>query len=179
MPKLTDMKTSKYLICNDILTTEDQPAEFVLHNHHPRFLAKVEQLDFEEIENRPEKPFADILYVNGEGAMMIYRLTVTEFYERASEEDVLDELFPARDYYTRYLQDIETEESGKEGFSVKDFSPELPGLKILKSSDSWTVIYNGVIAEFSTEEEMDEFLEQDLNVDPELLDKGVINQLKE
>jgi hypothetical protein len=172
------MKTSKYLICNDIMAKEGQPAEFVLHNHHPRFLAKVEELDFDELENRPEKPFADILYVNGKGAMVIFRLTVTEYYERADEEDILDELFPARDYYTQYLQEIESEESGKEGFPVKDFSPELPGLKILQSSVNWTVVYNGVIAEFSTEEEMDEFLEHDLNIEPELLDKGVINEFE-
>lgn len=172
------MRTSKYLICNDIMAKEGQPAEFILHNHHPRFLAKVEELDFEELENRPDKPFADILYVNGEGAMVIYRLTVTEFYERAEEEDVLDELFPARDYYTTYLQEIESEEEGREGYPVKDFSPELPGLKILQSSDNWTVIYNGVIAEFQTEEEMDEFLEHDLNIEPELLDKGVINEFE-
>lgn len=172
------MKTSKYLICNDILATEGQPAEFILHNHHPRFLAKVEELDFDELENRPEKPFADVLYVNGEGAMEIYRLTVTEFYERAEEEDVLDELFPARDYYTRYIQDIEAEDGGKKGFPVKDFSAELPGLKILQSPDSWTVIYNGVIAEFSAEEDMDDFLEHDFGIEPELLDQGVINQFE-
>jgi hypothetical protein len=172
------MKTPKYLICNDITAIEGQPAEFILHNHHPRFLAKVEELDFDEIENLPEKPFADILYVNGQKAMVIYRLTVTEFYERAEEEDVLDELFPARDYYTQYLQEIESEEEGKEGFPVKDFSPDLPGLKILQSSVNWTVIYNGVIAEFTTEEEMDEFLEHDLNIEPEMLDKGVINEFE-
>src|ERR1035437_2883990 len=147
------MKTPKYLICNDIIAVEGQPAEFILHNHHPRFLAKVEQLDFDEIANRPEKPFADILYVAGDGAMFIYRLTVTEFYERAEEADVLDELFPARDYYTNYIQDIEAEDGGKEGFPVKDFSPELPGLKILQSTEIWTVIYNGVVAEFTSEDD--------------------------
>jgi len=172
------MKTSKYLICNDIMAKDDQPAEFILHNHHPRFLAKVEELDFNELENRPEKPFADILYINGKGIMMIYRLTVTESYERADEEDVLDELFPARDYYTRYLQDIEIEDGEKEGFPVKDFSPELPGLKILQSTDTCTVIYNGVVAEFPSEEEMDEFLENELGIEPTLLDKGVINQFE-
>jgi len=156
------------------MAKDDQPAEFILHNHHPRFLAKVEELDFNELENRPEKPFADILYINGKGIMMIYRLTVTESYERADEEDVLDELFPARDYYTRYLQDIEIEE----GFPVKDFSPELPGLKILQSTDTCTVIYNGVVAEFPSEEEMDEFLENELGIEPILLDKGVINQFE-
>ena len=172
------MKTPKYLICNDIIAVEGQPAEFILHNHHPRFLAKVEQLDFDEIENRPEKPFADILYVAGDGAMLIYRLTVTEFYERAEEVNVLDELFPARDYYTSYIQDIEAEDGGKEGFPVKDFSPELPGLKILQSTEIWTVIYNGVVAEFTSEDDMDEFLEHDLNIEPDLLDKGVINQFE-
>jgi hypothetical protein len=172
------MKTSKYLICNDIMAAEGQPAEFILHNHHPRFLAKVEELDFEEIENRPEKPFADILYVNGDGAMVIYRLTLTELYERAEDEDVLDELFPARDYYTHYLQDIEAEDGDKEGFPVKDFSPELPGLKILQSTENWTIIYNGVIAEFSSEEDMDDFLEHDLSIEADLLDKGVINQFE-
>jgi hypothetical protein len=172
------MKTSKYLICNDITAAEGQPAEFILHSHHPRFLAKVEELDFDEIEILPEKPFADILYVNGEGAMVIFRLTVTEFYERADEEDVLDELFPARDYYTRYIQDIEAEDGGKKGFPVKDFSPELPGLKILQSTEICTVIYNGVIAEFASEDEMDEFLEHDLNIEPEMLNKGIINQFE-
>jgi len=144
------MKTSKYLICNDILAAEGQPAEFILHNHHPRFLAKVEELDFDEIENRPEKPFADILYVNGDAAMVIYRLTLTELYERAEDDDVLDELF----------------------------SLELPGLKILQSSETWTVIYNGVIAEFTSEEDMDEFLEHDLDIEPLMLDQGVINQFE-
>ncbi len=172
------MKTSKYLICNDIMATGDQPAEFILHNHHPRFLAKVEELDFEELETRPDKPFADILYVNGNGTMIVYRLTLTEYYERAEEDDVLDELFPARDYYTRYLQDIDEEESGKEGYPVKDFSPELPGLKILKSPENWTVVYNGLLAEFNSEEEMDEFLENDLNIEADLLDKGVINEFE-
>ena len=172
------MKTSKYLICNDLNAAEDHPAEFILHNHHPRFLAKVEELDFEEIGTIPEKPFADILYVNGAGAMVIYRLTVTEFYEKAEEDDVLDELFPARDYYTQYIQDIEAEEGGNEGYPVKDFNPELPGLKILRSSVNWTVIYNGVIAEFATEEEMDEFLETELDIEPELLDKGIINEFE-
>ena len=172
------MKTSKYLICNDILAAEGQPAEFILHNHHPRFLAKVEELDFDEIENRPEKPFADILYVNGDAAMVIYRLTLTELYERAEDDDVLDELFPARDYYTTYLQDIEAEDGGKKGFPVKDFSPELPGLKILQSSESWTVIYNSVVAEFTSEEDMDEFLEHDLDIEPVMLDQGVINQFE-
>ena len=172
------MKTSKYLICNDIMAKEGEPAEFILHNRHPRFLAKVEELDFEELEDRPEKPFADILYINGKGAMVIYRLTVTEFYEKAEEDDVLDELFPARDFYTQYLQDIEAEDGEKEGFPVKDFSPELPGLKILHSADSWTVIFNGVIAEFSSEDDMDEFLEHDLEVEPELLYKGVINEFE-
>lgn len=160
------------------MAKDDQPAEFILHNHHPRFLAKVEELDFDELEERPERPFVDVLYVNGEGAMLIYRLTVTECYERAEDEDVLDELFPARDYYSAYLQEIDAEEGGKEGFPVKDFSPELPGLKILQSPESCTVIFNGVIAEFSTEEEMDDFLENELGIESELLDKGVINQFE-
>ena len=172
------MKTSKYLICNDIMAAEGQPAEFILHNHHPRFLAKVEELDFDEIGNIPEKPFADILYVNGDAAMVIFRLTLTELYERAIDEDVLDELFPARDYYTQYIQDIEAEDGGKKGFPVKDFSPELPGLKILQSTETWTVIYNGVIAEFSSEEDMDEFLENELHIEPIMLDQGVINQFE-
>ena len=172
------MKTSKYLICNDIMAKDDQPAEYILHNHHPRFLAKVEELDFDELENRPEKPFTDIIYINGQGTMIIFRITLTELYERAEDDDVLDELFPARDYYIRYLQDIEKEDGVKQGFPVKDFSQELPGLKILQSSNTWTVIYNGVIAEFSSEEDMDEFLEHDLNIEPEMLDQGLINQFE-
>jgi hypothetical protein len=170
------MKTSKYLICNDILAIENQPAEFILHNQHPRFLAKVESLEFEEIENRPEKPFADVLYINPEGALDIYRIEAFEFLDRANDEDILDELFPARDFYIKYLQQMDQEEGNKPGFPVKDFSPELPGLKILQGHGSWTLVYNGVIAEFDSEDNMNEFLEQDLEIEEELLDKGIINQ---
>lgn len=170
------MKAPKYLICNDILAKDGEPSEFILHNHHPRFLAKVEALDFDEIENQPEKPFADVLYVNATGTMEIYRLEVIEYFEKADEEDVLDELFPAREYFTHYLQDIEKEEGIKSGYPVKDFNAELPGLKILQGHETWTVIYNGVVAEFDSEDNMNEFLEHDLDIEPELLDKGVINQ---
>jgi len=170
------MKTSKFLICNDILANEDQPAEFILHNQHPRFLAKVESLEFNEIENTPEKPFADVLYINSKGTMEIYRIEAYEFYERADDEEVLENLFPSRDFYTQYLQQMDQEDGNKPGFPVKDFSPELPGLKILHGHETWTVVYNGVIAEFDSEDNMNEFLEQDLEIEEELLDKGVINQ---
>jgi hypothetical protein len=170
------MKTSKYLICNDIQARADQPAEFILHTRHPRFLAKVEALDFEEIENRPEKPFADVLYINPEGELDVYRLEVYDFYEKADNEDILEELFPAVDFYIHYLQQLDQEEGNKAGFPVKDFSPELPGLKILQGHGTWTVVYNGVVAEFDSEDSMNEFLEQDLDIESELLDKGVINQ---
>lgn len=172
------MKTSKYLICNDILAKDNQPAEFILHNHHPRFLAKVEALDFEEIENRPEKPFTDVLYINSKGAMEVYRLEIYEYFEKADEEDILDELFPAREYYSRYLQEMEKEDGNQTGFPVKDFNSELPGLKILQGHEIWTVIYNGIIAEFDSEDSMNEFLEHDLNIEPDLLDQGLINQFE-
>jgi hypothetical protein len=168
------MKTPKFLICSDPL--QEEPAEMILHSHRPRFLAQVTPIPFTEIENRPEKPFADALYVNTEGVMEIYRLVVTEIYDRTEEDDILDELFPATDYFCKYLQLMEEEEGVKPGFPVKDFSQELPGLKILHAPDLWTVVYNGLVAEFGTEDEMDDFLESDLNIETELLDKGVINQ---
>lgn len=71
---------------------------------------------------------------------------------------------------------MEKEEGVTPGFPVKDFNPELPGLKILHAPDLWTVVYNGMVAEFGSEEEMDDFLETDLNIESDLLDKGVINQ---
>ena len=86
------MKTSKYLVCNDFFTKEEELSEFILHTQHPRFLAKVEALDFDEMENQPEKPFADVLYVNGQGTMDIYRLEVCQYLEKADEDDVLDEI---------------------------------------------------------------------------------------
>jgi hypothetical protein len=168
------MKTPKFLICSDPMNEES--AEMILHSHRPRYLAQVTPIAFTEIENRPEKPFADALYVNSEGVMEIYRIGVTEIYDRAEEDDLQDELFPATDYFCKYLQLMEQEEGVTPGFPVKDFSSELPGLKILHAPDLWTVVYNGMVAEFGTEEEMDDFLESDLNIETELLDKGVINQ---
>ena len=148
----------------------------ILHTHRPKFLSQVTPIAFTDIENRPEKSFADALYVNADGVMEIYRIEVTEAYDHAAEEDIQDELFPAADYFCRYLQLMEQEEGLKPGFSVKDFNPELPGLKILHAPDLWTVVYNGMVAEFGTEEEMDDFLESDLNIETELLDKGIINE---
>ena len=168
------MKSSKFLICSDPL--QEESAEMIRHSHRPRFLAQVTPIAFTEIENRPEKAFADALYVNTDGVMETYRLVVVETYDKAEEDDILDELFPAADYFCRYLQLMEEEEGVKPGFPVKDFSNELPGLKILHAPDLWTVVYNGLVAEFGTEDEMDDFLESELNIETELLDKGVINQ---
>lgn len=168
------MKTPKFLICSDPMNEES--SEMILHSHRPRFLAQVTPISFDEIATRPEKPFADALYVNTEGVMEIYRVVVVEIYDRSEEEDVQDEVFPAADYFCKYLQLMEQEEGVTPGFPVKDFNPELPGLKILHAPDLWTVVYNGMVAEFGTEEEMDDFLETNLNIETELLDKGVINQ---
>jgi hypothetical protein len=168
------MKTPKFLICSDPLNEES--AEMILHSHRPRFLAEVTPISFGEIEKRPEKPFADAMYVNTEGVMEIYRVEIIEQYDHVGEDDFQDELFPATDYFCKYLQLMEQEEGVAPGFPVKDFNPELPGLKVLHAPDLWTIVYNGVVAEFGTEEEMDDFLESDLNIEPDLLDKGVINQ---
>jgi hypothetical protein len=108
----------------------------------------------------------------------VFRIEVDDIYDRTEEEDLQDELFPATDYFCKYLQLMEQEEGTKPGFPVKDFNPELPGLKVLQAPELWTVVYNGVVAEFGTEEEMDEFLENDLNIESELLDKGIINQFE-
>ena len=168
------MKTPKFLICSDPLN--DESAEKILHTHHPKFLAQVTPIPFDEIANRPDKQFADALYVNTDGVMEIYRITIMDIYERAEAEDIQDEIFPATDYFCKYLQLMEKEEGVTPGFPVKDFNPELPGLKILHAPDLWTVVYNGMVAEFGSEEEMDDFLETDLNIESDLLDKGVINQ---
>jgi hypothetical protein len=168
------MKTPKFLICSDPLNEES--GEMILHSHRPRFLAQVTPITFGELENRPEKPFADAMYVNSEGNMEIYRIVVAETYDHTGEEEFQDEVFPATDYFCKYLQLMEQEEGVTPGFPVKDFNPELPGLKILHAPNLWTVVYNGLVAEFRTEEEMDDFLETDLSIDFDLLDKGVINQ---
>ncbi len=168
------MKTPKFLICSDPLN--DESSEMILHTHRPRFLAEVSPIPFTEISERPPKQFADALYVNSEGVMEIYRLLLAESYDRAGEEDIQDEFYPAADYFCKYLQLMEQEEGVKAGFPVKDFSPELPGLKILHAPDLWTVVYNGLVAEFGSEEEMDDFLESELSIETELLNKGTINQ---
>lgn len=168
------MKHPKFLICSNPLNEES--AEMILHAHRPRFLAQVDPISFDEMEARPDALFADALYVNTDGAMECYRIQLIDLYDRSDEESVQDELFPATDYFCNYLQLMEKEEGVKPGFPVKDFSPELPGLKILHASDQWTVVYNGLVAEFGTEDEMDEFLESELEIESDLLDKGVINQ---
>jgi hypothetical protein len=170
------MKTSKFLICSDPLN-EESP-EMILHTNRPRFLATVTPISFPEIENRPEKAFADALYINTDGEMEIFRIEVADIYDRTEEEELQDEIFPATDFFCKYLQLMEQEEGSKPGFPVKDFNPELPGLKVLHAPELWTVVYNGLVAEFGTEEEMDEFLENDLNIESELLDKGIINQFE-
>ncbi len=170
------MKAPKFLICNDYTQHEESLNEYILHNYRPRFLAKVSAIDFEEIATPDEKIFADALYVNAEGVMEIYRIEIAEFYDKADEEDFHEQLFSAANYYTQYLQHLEKEEGEKPGYPVKDYCDELPGLKILQAPGNWTVVYNGLVAEFGSEEEMDEFLEHDLEIEQELLDQGIINR---
>jgi hypothetical protein len=173
------MKAPRFLICHHPFASEEEPAEFILHNAHPRFLAKAEILDYEELETRPEKPSGDVLYVNSEGDMEIYRLTVTEFYDRADDEDILEVLLQGgHDFYVRYLDQVAEDEGGKPGYPVKDFNRELPGLKILQTPASFTLVYNGLVAEFTSEEELDEFLEQDLGITQSILDQGIINKFE-
>ena len=174
--KMLTMKAPKFLICSDPF--HEESPEMILHSHRPRFLAQVTPISFGEIEKRPENPFADALYVNAEGVMDIYRIVVQEIIDRSEEEEFQDEVFPAADYFCKYLQLMEKEEGHTPGFPVKDFNPELPGLKILHAPGLWTVVYNGLVAEFHTEEEMDDFLESDLDIESDLLDKGVINQFE-
>lgn len=168
------MKTPKFLICHD--PVHDEAEEMILHSQRPRFLARVTPISFQGIGDQCAKPFADALYVNSDGSLDCYRIEVVETFDRAEEEDVLDELFPATDYFCSYLILMEKEEGVTPGFPVRDFSDELPGLKILHAPGLWTVVYNGLVAEFASEEEMDDFLESNLDIEPELLDKGVINE---
>ncbi|MCE1199131.1 MAG: hypothetical protein LWW85_09200 [Marinilabiliales bacterium] len=168
------MKTSPFLICNDPFN--DEAAEMILHNERPRFLASVTPIAFDDIEKRPERPFADALYVNSEGVMDVYRIVVDQTFDRSDEEDLLDAAFEASAFFCEYITLMEKEEGLKPGFPVRDFSDELPGLKILHAPDRWTIVYNGLIADFATEEEMDDFLESELSIESELLDKGIINQ---
>lgn len=173
------MKTPPFLICHHPFASEDEPAEFILHNAHPRFLAKAEALDFEELETRPDKPFGDVLYINSEGTMEIYRLTISEFYDRADDNDFLQVLLQGgHDFYVSYLDQVAEDEGEKPGHPVKDFNKELPGLKILQAPDRITLVYNGLIADFNSEEELDEFLEQDLGITQSMLDQGIINKFE-
>jgi hypothetical protein len=170
------MKTPKFLICENPFPEEGETAEFILHNYKPRFLSEVEALDFEEIEDVPDKPFSDILYVNSEGSMEVFRLQIIDYYETNEEEDYyINTLFKANNFYAKYLQELENLNGTKPGYPVKDFNKEIPGMKILHSPDRWTVVYNGLVADFKSEEEMDEFLEEELEVPQHILDKGVIN----
>lgn len=170
------MSNPRFLIANNPFPNGEETAEFILHNYRPRFLAKVEQLDFEELEQQSEKPFCDVLYISAEGVMEIYRIEIAEFYDKADDDTFTDLLFRSNSFYVKYLQELDNEEGGKPGFPVKDFSKELPGLKILHAPDRWTVVYNGMVADFTEEEEMDAFLESELGITADLLDKGVINQ---
>jgi hypothetical protein len=173
------MKTPKFLICENPFPVEGETAEFVLHNYNPRFLSKIEALDFDEIEDTPEKPFSDILYVNSEGVMEVYRMEIIDFYNNTAEEDLYDDtLFQANNFYIKYLQELEKLNDTEPGYPVKDFSKDMPGMKILSSPDRWTVVYNGLVADFKSEEEMDEFLERELEIPQSVLDKGVINNFE-
>jgi hypothetical protein len=73
---------------------------------------------------------------------------------------------------------VAEDEGEKPGYPVKDFNKDLPGLKILQASDTFTLVYNGLVADFKSEEELDEFLEQDLEITQSMLDQGIINKFE-
>ena len=169
------MKDNPFLLCSNPLSKENLEDEYIFHTQKPRYLAKATSISFEDITEDCKLPFVDLLYLNSDGEMEIVHLEIIDRMDRADDEDFTLSLFRAHDWYFNVIREYDKLEKLKPSVLIKDFCHELPGLKILHAPNRWAVIYHGLVAEFDNEEDMDEFLESELEITSSLLDKGIIN----
>ena len=169
------MKDNPFLLCSNPISKDNTLDEYILHTQKPRFLAKAIPISFDEITEDCSLSFIDLLYLNPDGEMEIVHIEIVDRIDRADDEEFTHSLFHAHDWYVNVIQEYDKMDELKSSVLIKDFSRELPGLKILQAPNRWAVIYHGLVAEFDKEEDMDEFLERDLEIASSLLDKGIIN----
>jgi len=169
------MKNNPFLLCSNPVSKEKTPDEYILHTRKPRFLAKATPISFDEITEDCSLPFVDMLYLNPDGEMEIIHIEIIDRIDRTDDEEFTLSLFQAHDWYFNVIREYDKMDKLNPSVLLKDFSPELPGLKILQAPNRWAVVYHGLVAEFDNEEAMDEFLERDLEIASSLLDKGIIN----
>lgn len=167
----------KYLISSDPFDTEE-PDEFFIHTESPSFLAKVYPISFGEIEKESDQVSFDMLYLNPEGEIEVFRFEMAKTFDTVSEDSCYETLAAAEEWYYNYVAEGDEEETGESGSLIKDFSKDMPGLKIIVAEDRSAVISKGFYAEFVSENELEEFLVNELGISAEMLDAGMINKVE-
>lgn len=167
--------TPKYLMAIDPFEEGEEQSEFIVHNEFPKFTAYVSPISVENIGDRPEQPFHDLIYLNPEGELELFRMTLF-VSEEASESEYASALSDLEHWYFKYVSETDFEECGKGGMLIRDFSNDVPGLKIIYAHGVWTLFVRGLVNDFNDEESLDSFLISDLLVPREVIDSGVINE---
>ncbi|MCT4673626.1 MAG: hypothetical protein ACPGSG_07580 [Prolixibacteraceae bacterium] len=173
--KDSQLQEPKFLLGNNPLQTEEAEYDIVFHNHYPFFSCKVYPISIQELSEKDVPMSTFLAYINGEGELEIFRVELMGYDKHKELEDYIDLLKQLEQWYFDYLSWMDEKEFGQGGVLIKDFSSELNGLKIIKDPEGYMILAHTLVVSFENEDDMDAFLEQELEISNELLDQGVIN----
>lgn len=169
------MKISKFLYCDNEMVPESHLREFILHARKPRFLVHIQHIKFSDLPHKSNDQEIIINYLNPESLLELIRLHVIDNID--NEADLSKVLNRMADWYIAYLKWQDKKISNTHGHLLRDYNAKVPGLKIIYGPPGWLVIYMGNVEIFATEPEMDDYLKNYMNIDPDKLDEGHINQI--
>ncbi|QZT38206.1 hypothetical protein K5X82_04710 [Halosquirtibacter xylanolyticus] len=165
----------KFLIGVDPKSNIENDYDILFHNHFPFFSTKIYPISIQELSEKEVPMSTYMAYINGEGDLEIFRIQLMSFDKHKELGDYIENLKQVEAWYGDYLAYLDEREFGHPGVLIKDFSSELSGLKIIKDPEGLMVLGHQLVVTFENEDDMDAFLEQELEISANLLDQGVIN----
>ncbi|MDC1106050.1 hypothetical protein OAT16_05050 [Prolixibacteraceae bacterium] len=166
---------SKFLLGIDPKSDIEENYDVVFHNQFPFFSTNVYPISIQELSVKEVPMSTYMAYINGEGDLEIFRIELTNCDKHKDLGDYIENLKQLEAWYGDYLMDLDKKELGQPGVVIKDFSPELSGLKIIKDAEGYMVLGHKLVVSFENEDDMDAFLEQELEISATLLDQGIVN----
>ncbi|QZE12924.1 hypothetical protein K4L44_10020 [Halosquirtibacter laminarini] len=165
----------KFLLGVNPTSNNENDFEVVFHNQFPFFSSKVYPISIQDLSEKEVPMSTYSAYINGEGDLEIFRIEMMGYDKNRELEDYIEHLKSLEEWYLDYLSWLDERELGKPGVAIKDFSTEMPGLKIIKDSEGYMLLGHQLVVTFENEDDMDAFLEQELEIPESKLDHGIIN----
>lgn len=147
-----------------------------------RGLIKIKELDISDLYKKAEEKNIYTVYFTSKdtGLPEFYELSFTDIWD-IPDNKINVILKDAGKWYKNYLiwEENQMNKVLNTPPLLKDYSSNIKGLKIIYSNfnKKWLVIFKGKIKIFLSEQDMNNWLINDMKIDEKLLNKGFINVL--